>query len=464
MAIWLPDLGGRRGPKYLQVVEAMAEDVASGRLPAGTRLPPHRELAYRLEMSANTTSRAYAEAVKRGILRGEVGRGSFVRSPDMDLQAAEQASLRRESTGPIDLSRNLPLPGFAEPHIRRVLGEVSRDGGLRTLLDYQTEGDLGRHSEAGVNWLDGCGLKEDPDRIVTTMGGQHGLLCTLMALLQPGDLLLTESLTYMPVCAMAERLGLHTATVAIDSEGLVPEAFEELCAHARPRALYLTPTLQAPTTLTLSAPRRQAIAEIAQRNGVILIEDDVFGPLLPQRPAPLAAVAPDHVVYVTSLSKAVAPGLRVGFLRAPKPLVPALRHAVNLSVWMTPPMTLEVAARLIGDGTAAAIAAEQRKAARHRQSLARSILGHADLEADPQGLHLWMLLPEDRRADRFRAQCARHDVLINEGRSFAPEAGKAPEAIRVCLSHEVDERRLEQGLRTIANLLRTAPADSALEI
>ncbi|MCP5071823.1 MAG: PLP-dependent aminotransferase family protein [Rhodobacteraceae bacterium] len=464
MAIWFPDLDGRRGPKYLQIVEAMAQDIASGQLTAGTRLPPYRELAYQLGISPNTTSRAYAEAVKRALLRGEVGRGTFIRSPDADLQADEQGSLRRERTGPIDLSRNLPLPGFAEPHIRRVLGEISSGTGLPALLDYQTEEDIAHHSEAGSIWLDGCGLEALPDQIVTTMGGQHGLLCTLMALLRPGDLLLTETLTYTPVRAMAERLGLHTATVEMDAGGIVPQAFAELCVHAKPKAFYLTPTLQAPTTVTLSDARRQAIAGIAQQHDVVLVEDDVFGPLKADRPDPIAVSAPEHTVYVTSLSKSVAPGLRVGFLHAPARLVPALRHAVNLSVWMTPPITLEVATRVICDGTAEKLAAQQRKAAQRRQSLARSILGHVDFVADPHGFHLWMPLPTDWRADSFRAQCARRGVLVSEGRGFAARASDAPEAVRVCLSHEACETRLEQGLQTLANLLRLAPTVSAMEI
>ncbi|MEX3010308.1 PLP-dependent aminotransferase family protein [Hoeflea sp. TYP-13] len=464
MAIWIPDLEGRVGPKYLQIVEAMAEDIAADRLAVGTQLPPHRELAYQLGISANTTSRAYAEAVKRALLRGEVGRGTFVRSSDAALQIDEQNNLRRERTGPIDLSRNLPLPGFAEPHIRRVLGEIASGKGLPALLDYQTDDDLAHHSEAGMIWLESCGVTARPDQIITTMGGQHGLLCTLMALLRPGDLLLTETLTYTPVRAMAERLGLHTATVNMDAKGIVPEAFAELCTRGRPKALYLTPTLQAPTTVTLSKARRQAIAEIAQRHDVILVEDDVFGPLKADRPAPLATWAPENTVYVTSLSKSVAPGLRIGFLAAPASLVPAIRHAVNLSVWMTPPMTLEVAARVIHDGTASELTMQQRTAATRRQSLARTILGHMDYVADPHGFHLWLPLPSDWRADTFRAQCARYGVLVSEGRSFAARGNDAPEAVRVCLSHEMSEARLEQGLRILANLLRLAPTASTMDI
>ncbi len=464
MAIWLPNLEGRRGPKYLQIVEAMAEDIAAGRLAAGTRLLPHRELAFQLDISANTTSRAYAEAVKRALLRGEVGRGTFVRSVAAESPEEEPNTLRRAQDGPIDLSRNLPLSGFAEPHIRRVLGEISSGSGLKALLDYQADEDLMLHTEAGRQWLELCGVVAQPENIIVTMGGQHGLFCTLMAALRPGDLLLTETLTYVPVCAMAERLGLHMARVEMDGGGVIPDAFEQICRHAKPKAFYLTPTLQAPTTVTLSDGRRSAIAKIAEQYGVILLEDDVFGPLKTDRPAPMATRSPDLTIYVTSLSKSVAPGLRVGFLRAPGRLAPALRHSLNLSVWMTPPMTLEVSARLIREGTAAELAARQRTVAGQRQALARSILGDLKYVADPHGLHIWLPLPKGTRADVFRVQCAQQGVLVSEARSFAPQASDAPEAVRVCLSHELDETRLRKGLRKIGHLLEDTPNKYALDI
>ncbi|KLN62443.1 GntR family transcriptional regulator [Kiloniella spongiae] len=464
MAIWIPNLDGRRGPKYLQIVEAMAEDISSGKLPFGTKLLPHRELAYQLGLSANTTSRAYAEAVKRALLRGEIGRGTFVRSLHSTLQEDKPSNLHRRNTGPIDLSQNLPFAGFAEPYVRRALEEISSTKNLSPLMDYQTEEDLRHHCDAGKIWLESCDLETKQDQIITTMGGQHGLLCILMGLLQAGDLLLTEALTYMPFRVMAERLGVHIKTVAMDDEGLIPEAFEELCKHSKPKALYLTPTLQAPTTLTLSKARREAIARIAENNTVLIIEDDVFGLLNPDSPAPIAKSAPQNTIYVTSLSKSVAPGLRVGFLHAPPHLVPALRNAVNLSVWMTPPITLEIATKLIHDGSVTHLTTQQRETAKHRQSLAKFIFGQTKFAANPNGFHIWMPLPDGWRADIFRDQCLRHGVLINEGRSFTYEASNAPEAIRICLSHEPEEPRLTEGLKKIADLLHLKPNEWKLNL
>ena len=463
MAIWIPDLSGRKGPKYLQIVDVMAEDIVEGRLAAGTRLPPHRELAYQLGLSPNTTSRAYAEAVRRALLRGEVGRGTFVRSQSAPDEAAPETLLRPDA-GPVDLSRNLPLPGLAERHIKRALEKVTGGPGLAALLDYQTNADLSLHREAGRQWLAACGLNPVLDGIVPTVGGQHGIFAVLMAMLEPGDLLLAEALTYTPVLAMAARLSLKVGSVALDSEGIIPDAFEDWCRKAKPEAFYLTPTLQAPTTVTLSAERRRRIAEIAARHGVLLIEDDVFGPLEEDKPAPLGVLAPDNTVYVSSLSKSVSPGLRVGFLSAPARIAPALRQSINLSVWMAPPMMLEVAGHLIFDGTASALMRQQRKVAKRRQSIVRgSLSGHLGT-SNENGYHLWVELPSGWRADVFSAECAKQGVLVSEGRSFALNAQDAPEAVRLCVSHEPSEERVRRGIETIAGILGQKPSSSSLVI
>ncbi|WED29583.1 PLP-dependent aminotransferase family protein [Vibrio sp. DW001] len=442
----------------------MAEDIASEMLTKGTQLPPHRILAYKLGISPNTTSRAYKEAVKRALIQGEVGRGTFVRSINENLPVGALADLNREVKGPIDLSRNLPMPGFADTDIKRILKDISYSGNVSALLDYQTKDDLSTHKEAGKIWLTGCGIDANTDQIIPTMGGQHGILCALMALLQPGDLLLTEALTYIPVIAIAERLGLYTATVAMDDGGVIPESFEQLCIQAKPKAFYLTPTLQAPTTVTLSLHRRKEIAEIAEKYNVILIEDDVFAPLKRNRAVPIALLAPEHTVYITSLSKTVAPGLRVGFLYFPSRFSLALSHTVNLSIWMTPPLTMEIAARLINDGTAKTLSIKQSAAAEERQTLARSILTGLDFMADPQGFHIWIPLPDQFRADHFCMECAKYGVLVNNGRCFAPNVADAPEAIRICLSHEVDKIRVARGLNILAKLIQKPPSISAFEI
>lgn len=462
MAIWKPELDGRRGPKYLRIVNALAEDIKDGSLAPGMRLPPHRELAFQLGVSPNTTSRAYAEGVARSLITGEVGRGTYVRGPGDGLPGSAPADLVRPASGPVDVSRNLPSPGFAADCLAETLAELGTSARLRGLVDYQTDADLGHHAEAAIDWLARSGIVAEREEVVVTNGAQHAILCALMAVTRPGDLLLTEDLTYAPVRAMAARLGLKLKSVAPDEGGLCPEALADICAHHAVTALYLTPTLHTPTTITLTSERRDAIAEICRQHDVVVIEDDVFGPLKPNRPDPIATRAPERTLYLTSTSKCLAPGLRIGFVRAPASQAVALRNAVNLSTWMTPPLMAEIATRWIKDGTADRLTEAQRAEAARRQDVARSIFAGQIYRSDPHGLHFWLNLPSDWTADAFKIEAGHRGVKITEGAAFAAEPGFNPNAVRLCLSHEADARRLQSGLETLRSILDEIPTRSAL--
>jgi DNA-binding transcriptional MocR family regulator len=462
MAIWTPRIDGRQGPLYRRIVDALAEAIAGGALGPGTRLPPHRELAFALGVSANTTARAYAEAEARALVRGEVGRGTFVRppppgEPPPGAAPAAPADLRRPPSGPVDLSRNLPWPGAAAGILAKTLTALGRSPALSALADYQTEADLHRHAAAGVDWLDRCGVAATAEEVIVTNGAQHGVFCALMAVTRPGDLLLVEDLTYAPIKAMAERLGLSVRSVSMDEGGLCPDAFDRLCRSHAATALYVTPTLHTPTTITLDGDRRAAVAAVARHHGVLVIEDDVFGRLKPDAPPPIAARAPDCTLYVTSTSKCLAPGLRVGFVRAPAAWAPALRDAVNLTCWMTPPLMAEVAATWIAEGTAERLTESQRGEAARRQDMARAVFAGHSFRADRFGLHLWLALPSDWPADTFRAEAERRGVKVVEGAAFAVDKGLRPKAVRLCLSHEADAARLRHGLETLADILRGTP-------
>ena len=453
MTIWKPDLTGRTGPKYRQLVDAIADAIAAGTLRPGTRLPPQRILAYALDISPNTTNRAYAECVARGLLQGEIGRGTFVRIQPPPTGEGVVADLHRPASGPIDLSRNLPFPGLAASHLSRSLAELGKSVDLQVFLDYQTEAGLRHHLDAGRDWLSRSGVNARPGEIVISCGAQHGILATLLALTRPGDVLLTEELSYAPVRMMARRFGLQLHPVPMDKNGLLPEALEEACQRRAARALYLMPTLQTPTTVTLSEERRAAIAEIAGQRDLILIEDDVYGPLKPGNVTPLAELVPERTVYLSSCSKCLSPGLRVAFLRAPESLVPAVRDAVTLSCWMPPPLMVDIAARWISDGTADRLTKGQQDEAVARQTLAGEILTGHDFRADPYGFHLWLNLSPGWSSEAFCAAAAKRGVQLAGGASFAVDPAQQSSAVRLSLSHEPGRERIAAGLRIVAGLL-----------
>jgi len=455
MTIWQPNLSGRTGPKFKQISDAIGESVANGRLAKGSRLPPQRELACALGVSLNTVSRAYADAIDRGFVKGEVGRGTYVREAGPLPTEIPHAALTRPSAGAIDFSLNLPAPGHAAAALARSLEELSGSAALASFLDYQSAGDQGHHAAAAAKWLGRIGLDANPDDIVLTTGAQHGIMVALLATMRPGDVLLSEALTYAPMTAMAHHLGLKVVPVKSEDGLLDPDALDATCDRVASKVLYCLPTLHTPTTATMDVERRSAIAAIARKRGLTLIEDDVFGHLPPARPRPLACFAPERTIYITSTSKSLAPGLRVGYLHAPAERAPAHRNAVRLSSWMPPPLMAEIASRWIEDGTADKLNAFQREEAAARQSMARDLIPNRYIRADAHGFHLWLTLPPNWHPDVFRMEAQNRGVRVVVGGAFAVNPADSPNAIRLCLSHESTRARVHAGLVAIAELLQS---------
>ncbi|WP_193188633.1 aminotransferase-like domain-containing protein [Nisaea sediminum] len=466
MTIWVPDLRDRAGPIYRRICDAIGADIAAGHLAPGTRLPPQRDLAFRLGVSLNTVTRGYEEAVKRGLLAGEVGRGTYVLEPAGDGAAVPEASLARARQGPIDFARNLPAPGAAAGLLATALRDLADAPGAAGYLDFEQEdaGQKERCRAAGADWIAfSSGMKVSPDEVVPTVGAQHGILAAMMAVLGPGDTLFVEHLTYAPIKAMARHLGVRIAAIPAGANAhICPDQLETITRRTGAKALFCTPTLHTPTARTLAPETRRAVAEVARRNDLTIIEDDVFGFLPEDRPPPLAEFAPERTIYVTGAGKCLGPGLRVGYVRAPERYLEAVKAAASLSVWMPPPLTLEIANRWIADGTARRLAIGQRGEIRRRQSLARQILKDHVRGPVPEGFHLWLELPEQWPSAMFLMEAEKRGVRMIPGGAFSISPADAPNAVRLCLSHEPEAARVEQGLRIVAEILAGRSSDASI--
>ena len=451
---WLPAVSKAAGPLYLAIADALADDIASGRLPAGARLPPQRTLAERLGIDFTTVSRAYAEARKRGLIEGRVGQGTYVRARRPLPPAAA-------ATGLIDMSMNLP-PRFDDPELAAAMwdgiADLGSSGGLDLLLRYQEAGGTSRDRAAGALWLAARLGDVSPARLLVCPGAQGGLLALLGSLADPGDMICTEALTYPGFRAAADFLRLRVAGIEIDAEGLLPEAFEAVCKEGAPKALYCNATLHNPTTATLPLARRERIVSIARKYGVAIIEDDAYGALPDDPVAPLATLAPDIVHYIAGLAKCLAPALRVAYLAVPEGRsVAQLAGAIRATAGMASPLTVAIATRWIEDGTARSVLAAIRAETRHRQAIAARILPADLVQADPAGFHLWLRLPPHWTRGDFAARLRSAGIGVVVSDAFCV-GGTAPEAVRLGLGAAPDREQLAASLRVVADLLSQQPA------
>ena len=453
--MWLPTIADRTGPKYLRIADALAEDIYAGRLAVGERLPTHRDLAWRLGVTVGTVSRAYAEGERRGLLVGEVGRGSFVRAG-----ARSSATLAMpEVVEPpfIELAINRPPAELVAPEFAMAMAEVAEARDFPELINYQAHTGRWTHRVAGATWLATRGLDAPPERVLVTGGAQHAAAATLMALADAGETLMVEELTWSGTRALASLLRLSLKPVAMDDEGLIPDALEAATKATGARLLYVQPTNQNPTTATMSDSRRRQIAAVAVRCGITMIEDDIYGYLDPEPPPPLASYAPDHTVYITGASKCLAPALRVGFAALPEDRVGRFSAAARATNWMAPPLMAEILARWIGDGTASTLIGRMGRETAARQQLGARSLAGMSFRAAPAGMHLWLQLPEPWRAQDAVAAALAQGVSLPPTELFVPGRAETPHAIRIALGATKDHSELERALAVVRRLLEMRP-------
>jgi DNA-binding transcriptional MocR family regulator len=461
MTNWQPELSTHRGPIYRAIADALAADIRAGRLPVGTRLPTHRDLAWNLKVTVGTVTRAYAEAERRGLISGEVGRGTYVRP----IGTAPEVTLRNAPQGPdfVDLGLNRPQTGEEPKLVAKGLREIAESPELEELLQYQPHAGREIDRTAGARWIERGGVAADPERVLVTQSGQNAVASVLSALTQPGDTVAVESLTYPGVRSAASLLSLRLAPVAMDEEGLLPESFAALCRSGTVKALYTLPSLHNPTATVLSEERRRAVAEIAETHGVALVEDDVYGFLLDKPPTPMAALAPERGFYITSTSKSLAPGLRIGYVQAPTEAMERVSAALRATIYMATPLMAALATRWIEDGTADRLVAEKRAEAAERQRLAREILAGARLTGHPAATHVLLWLPEGWRAEAFEAAARRAGVGVTAATAFWLGRTNPPNAVRLCLGTPLRRADMLRAVERIAALL-TRPAETYLSV
>jgi DNA-binding transcriptional MocR family regulator len=358
----------------------------------------------------------------------------------------------------IDLSINLPPePGDLDvgAELAAAFAALSRRRDVDALLQYQPQAGSPRHREAGAEWIRRSGLETSADRVLVCCGAQHAMAVLFGTLAQPGDTVLTEEATYPGMKALAAMLGLRLHGVAMDGEGIVPDALDAAARARGARLLYCVPSIQNPTAATMSEARRAAIARVAAAHDITIVEDDIHGSLAGHAARPIACFAPERTYYVADTSKSVLPSLRVSFLHALPGTIDRLALGIQATTWMASPITAEIATTWIEDGTAERIVAARRREAAARQAIAADALRGVPYQAHPTGYHLWIPLPESLPREPFVAQARARGVAVTSAEAFAVGRGATPHAIRACLGAVRSRADLERGLGVLAELIRS---------
>jgi DNA-binding transcriptional MocR family regulator len=449
--MWTPVLGDDAQTVSGRLLAALRRDIGEGRLPPGAKLPPHRDLAHRLGIGIGTVTSVYGEAARLGLVTATVGRGSFV----------TDAAARQKHAGPLVMDRNIPPLHFTRRRFSAALGKLRNHSDLFDHLDYAPAAGHDAHRRLGVTWLCQTSAMENADwrRLVVTTGAQQAMTLAIDTLCKPGDTILTEAATYFGIKAIAQAGGYKVRGLAMDKEGLLPGALEEAAA-AGARVLYTLPTLQNPTGRIMGAARRADIARIARAHNIWIIEDDIYSAFaMGNAPTPLSALAPERSFYINGTSKALAPGLRTGYLLAPDPdHFDRILQLIRARIYSPATMGAMVASQWIEDGSAAEIVAEIQAEMRQRGEIAARLLGDVmERPGDIRCPHIWLPMGE-LAAERMAARALRSDVEVTPPSAPLVDAD-ALSGIRLCLGAVASAAQLETGLATIAHLLDNGNSD-----
>jgi DNA-binding transcriptional MocR family regulator len=440
-------------PIYQRLADAIGERIASGELIGGARLPPHREIARALGINVTTVTRAFSTLQQRGLVEARPGRGTLIASREVEDGAFKSAP--SDEAGLIDLSVNRPATTAYLEALAALMPRIAKDRRYGALQDYHPpEGPLWARA-AVAEWLRGIAGDGDAGRIVLTDGAQHGLACVLRALAQRGDVIVSDSITYQGISALCRSQGLDLRGLPLDREGMRPDAFDAACATLRPRAVFLVPSLHNPTTVTLSEERRRALAAIARRHNVLIIEDDVYRPLLEDSIPSFAALEPELTVHISGLSKCIAPGLRYGFVVAPRAVLGNVAAALRIDCWSISPLTALVATIMLEDGAATRVIETQRDELRKRHAILQDVLAPFDVQSHDVAPHCWLHLPEPWRGAAFARACRQRGVGVLPADAFAVGREVLAHAVRINLSAAPSLGELRQALTIIAGVLNS---------
>lgn len=439
----------RDAPIYLQIIQALIHDIERGRLTSGTYLPSSREFAKLLGVNRKTVVLAYEDLIAQGWLVSDGTRGTMIST------SLPEAPVKRESRGgtgdaePHYRFRQPPERPLALPGGRGLkLDEGTPDGRLfppellarayRTAVlsaartnGFQYRDPLGSPTlrESIATMLKNQrGLAVSAENICITRGSQNGLFLTMQLLINPGDAVIVEELTYEPAVAACQAMGAKLVAVPLDEGGIDTDAVEAACRRQPVRAVFVTPHHQFPTTVALRPERRLKLLELARQFNFAIIEDDYdhefhfdSQPLLP-----MAGYAPSRVIYLGSLSKLLLPALRIGYIAAPAPVIRGLAHLVSLTDGMGNTLTENAAAELIDSGELRRHARKVRQVySDRRAAFAREITAvfgdDVAFRVPDGGLAFWLRFRTDM--DRMEARAAEMGLRFASSRSFAAREG-----------------------------------------
>jgi DNA-binding transcriptional MocR family regulator len=448
---WKPDRRLLSAPLYLSLAAALENDIRSGMLPRGTRLPPQRELADWLDVDFTTVTRAFNVCREKNLIYGITGRGTFVSPVPGD------AAPGNTGNGVIDLGTVASFPSLSHGIVDAIKAVIG-NGHFERLFAYSDPGGSAHHLAAGRRMLETHNVDAPAGGIAVFAGAQNAISVSLLSLFSPGDSIATDPYTYSNLIESARLAHVKLIPVEGDEGGMLPRELDRLAGKHRIKGLFIMPAAANPTGITLSEKRKDEIAEVARAHALTTIEDDIspFAPSPLRRP--IFARNPDSTVYIAAYTAMLAPALRITYAAFPATFRDKLLKGLFLLNMKAGSIDAEVVSELILSGTAAKIMAAKREAAIKANDLFDREFPKSALnrKAKSEGLYPFFRsvplsaskLSGPETEDFFRER----GIAVMHSCRFAVGKARQQNFLRISLSSASSAKNLSEGLKR----LRTA--------
>ncbi|MEM8824735.1 MAG: PLP-dependent aminotransferase family protein [Pseudomonadota bacterium] len=456
------EFGADPRPKYLVLESAVRAAISQGRLTPGTRLPPVRDLAWKIGVTPGTVARVYRGLTEAGVLEAAVGRGTFVAEPTAPAPIYQEfQSLEVDATPHLTggdsyainiLSPHLPSVGQGKL-IGRLLAEIAEDP-PSGLMHYPSHASERPARESAAAFLENPMLGPiAADDIALTHGGQQAIALVLQSVLHGRKpVVLLEELSYPGFRRMAEMLRAEVITVPIDEYGMVPEALELTLRRGDVQVMCLSPDVQNPTCSQMPETRRRQIAEIARAANVQILEDDCYQMGKSDLPS-FRLLAPERTWHVSSIAKTISPALRLGFALAPPDKRLVLRRAAEYnSFGLATPMS-DLAAKLLVHPELPALMEETKEQVGTYVETAARVLNGYNLTYRTDVSFLWLMLPGGWRASAFCRAAEEVGLKLRAAEEYAGREANPPHAVRFAVNAGVSLASFDAGMERMRYLL-----------
>ena len=457
--IWHPDLLQKGIAKYRALLDAIRNAVNCGQISHGERLLPVREMAWRLQVTPGTVARAYQLGIDENLLEAHVGRGTFIRAPKPEKP--RKSTVFGETHVPPDIIdlRNAAVPDFGQDEILDDLLKQIEIGGNHSMVRYAGHNEMPTRM-ALLEWMQLDRTRAKPEDLILTYGSQNATLAAFMGILHgPTPVIATDTLVLPGTRRAAELVRAKIIGVEGDSDGMLPKALAEICRRERPQILHVSANITNPTTIHMSLTRKAKIAEIARQYDLQIVEDDGQAKFFATPPPSFLELCPERVWHVSSLSRYLAAGLRIGFLLCPPGKGSVGQNVIQSMCHSFSPLITQLATHFIQSGQAGIMLKQIRTYRAERVHLAVNQLGCWEILWNEAADYLWLALPNPWRASNFSAAAEKAGILVAPADIFLPDDGVAPNAVRLTLGGKYTEEVFQQALERLDKLLDSPPQE-----